>query len=177
MRESRPYGSERGAFSNGRPYRDRTPALCRRAGTGRGAGALLFASPQGLWDLPCRSGFRRWSNHSIAVEQLQSTAGRKRRGLAWRDLWGFTVLEVTVRLSGRAFRRGERLADALDVAGSNGAGKQAVVADAVEAAGQDVQEKAADELGRVERHGPEPVAAFDPVVLPPSGDCHVEQVT
>ena len=24
MRESRPYGSERGAFSNGRPYRDRT---------------------------------------------------------------------------------------------------------------------------------------------------------
>ncbi len=34
--------------------------------------ALLFALPQGLWDLPCRSGFRRWSNHSIAVEQLQS---------------------------------------------------------------------------------------------------------
>src|SRR4029077_16665820 len=34
--------------------------------------ALLFASPQGLWDLPCRSGFQRWSNHSIAVEQLQS---------------------------------------------------------------------------------------------------------
>jgi hypothetical protein len=39
------------------------------------------------------------------------------------------------------------------------------VADAVEAAGQDVQEKAADELGGVERHGLEPVAAFDPVVL------------
>jgi hypothetical protein len=27
MRESRPYGSERGAFSNGRPYRDRTSDL------------------------------------------------------------------------------------------------------------------------------------------------------
>ena len=27
MRESRPYGSERGAFSNGRPYRDRTANL------------------------------------------------------------------------------------------------------------------------------------------------------
>ena len=27
MRESRPYGSERGAFSNGRPYRDRTSNL------------------------------------------------------------------------------------------------------------------------------------------------------
>ena len=86
-----------------------------------------------------------------------------------RKSFGVTVLEVTVRLSGRAFGRGERLADALDVAGSNGAGKQAVVANAVEAAWQDVQEKAADELGRVERHGPEPVAAFDPVVLPFEG--------
>ena len=40
----------------------------------------------------------------------------------------------------------------------------------MEAAGQHVQEKAADELGRVERHGFEPVAAFDPVVLPFEGD-------
>jgi hypothetical protein len=32
MRESRPYGSERGAFSNGRPYRDRTSGL-RSVGT------------------------------------------------------------------------------------------------------------------------------------------------
>ena len=31
---------------------------------------------------------------------------------------------------------------------------------------QDVEEKAANELGGVERHGPEPVAAFDSVVLP-----------
>jgi len=43
------------------------------------------------------------------------------------------------------------------------------MADAVEAAGQDVQEKAADELGGVERHGLEPVTAFDPVVLPFEG--------
>ena len=39
------------------------------------------------------------------------------------------------------------------------------MANAVEAVGQDVQEKAADDLGGVERHGPEPVAAFDSVVL------------
>ena len=39
------------------------------------------------------------------------------------------------------------------------------MADAGEAAWQHVQEKAADELGGVERHGPEPVVAFDPVVL------------
>ena len=44
-----------------------------------------------------------------------------------RRSFGVKVLEVTVRLSGRAFGRGERLADALDVAGSNRSGKQAVV--------------------------------------------------
>ena len=37
--------------------------------------ALLFASPQGLWGLSCRSGFRRWSNHSVAIEQLQEADG------------------------------------------------------------------------------------------------------
>ena len=58
------------------------------------------------------------------------------------------------------------MSDALDVAGSNRSGEEAVVADAVETVWQDVEEKAADELGGVERHGPEPVAAFDPVVLP-----------
>jgi len=38
---------------------------------------------------------------------------------------------------------------ALDVARSNRSSEQAVVADAMETAGQHVQEKAADELGRV----------------------------
>jgi hypothetical protein len=40
----------------------------------------------------------------------------------------------------------------------------------VEAGWQHVQEKAADELGGVERHGFEAIAAFDPVVLPLEGD-------
>jgi hypothetical protein len=39
------------------------------------------------------------------------------------------------------------------------------MADAMEAARQDMCEKAADELGGVEHHGLEPVAAFDAVVL------------
>jgi hypothetical protein len=43
------------------------------------------------------------------------------------------------------------------------------VADAVEAGRQHVQENAADELAGVERHGLEPVAAFDPIVLPFEG--------
>ena len=39
------------------------------------------------------------------------------------------------------------------------------MSDAVEAARQHVQEKTADELVGRERHGLEPVASFDPVVL------------
>src|ERR1700722_15555359 len=62
---------------------------------------------------------------------------------------------------GGALRCGERLADALDVARTTGAGEQAVVADAMEAVWQHVQEKATDELGGVERHGLEPVAALE----------------
>ena len=65
--------------------------------------------------------------------------------MRWRRCLG-----VTVRLGGRALRRGlwrdEQLAGAFDVVGPNRAGEQAVVADAMEAAGEHVQEKAADEL-------------------------------
>ncbi len=43
----------------------------------------------------------------------------------------------------------------------------------MEAAGEHMQEKAADELGGVERHGFEPVAAFDPVALPFEGDARL----
>ena len=45
--------------------------------------------------------------------------------------------------------------------------------DAVEAVGQDVQQEPPDELGGVERHGLEPVAAFDPVVFPFEGDARL----
>ena len=41
MRESRPYGSERGAFSNGRPYRDRTSDLREAAGPSTRAGERM----------------------------------------------------------------------------------------------------------------------------------------
>ena len=43
----------------------------------------------------------------------------------------------------------------------------------MEAARQHVQEKATDELGGVERHGLEPVAALEPIVLPFEGDALV----
>ena len=59
-----------------------------------------------------------------------------------------------------------------------GVGEQAVVADAVEAAGQDVQQEAAHELVGLERHGLVPRAALGPIVLPAEGDAalvHGEQ--
>ena len=66
------------------------------------------------------------------------------------------------------------MSDALEVAGPNRAGEQAVVADAVEAAGQHVQEKATDELGGAERHRLDPGfaggLAADAIVLPFEGD-------
>jgi hypothetical protein len=92
-----------------------------------------------------------------------------------RAVGGVSVsLSASARsLSRGCVGRGEQLANALDVVRSNRAGDEAVMADAVEAARQDVQEKAADELGGVERHGLEPVAAFDPVVFPFEGDALV----
>jgi len=59
----------------------------------------------------------------------------------------------------------EQLASACDVIGAGGLGEQAVVADAVEALGQDMDEEAADELLCCERHHLVAVGAFDPIVL------------
>jgi hypothetical protein len=55
------------------------------------------------------------------------------------------------RIDGKYGKR-EQLAGAGDVLGTFAAGEQAVVADAVEACGQHVDEKAADELACGERH-------------------------
>ena len=49
-------------------------------------------------------------------------------------------------------------------------GKQAVVADAVEAAGEHMDQEAADELVACERHQLGPLTAFGPIVLPFEGD-------
>ena len=59
----------------------------------------------------------------------------------------------------------EQLAGAFDVVGAGGLGEQAVVADAVEALGQDVDEEAADELVCCERHNLIAIGCFEPIVL------------
>jgi len=59
----------------------------------------------------------------------------------------------------------EQFAGACDIVGAGSLGEQAVVADAVEALGQDVDEEAADELVCCERHHLVAIRAFEPIVL------------
>jgi hypothetical protein len=59
----------------------------------------------------------------------------------------------------------QELARPRDRLGAITGGEQAVVADAVEAAWQHVDEKPANELADVERHRRVPAGAFDPVIL------------
>ena len=59
----------------------------------------------------------------------------------------------------------EQLACSGDVVGTGAIGEQPVVANAVESAGQDVDEEAADELVRRQRHSLVAARPFDPVVL------------
>ena len=70
-------------------------------------------------------------------------------------------------------RRGcdaEQLAGAGDVFLAPAVGEQAIVADAMEPAGQDVDEEAADELAGRQGHGLVAFGSFDPVVLVFEGD-------
>src|SRR5882757_5452409 len=61
---------------------------------------------------------------------------------------------VGVGIAGLALRRrdSEQLAGAGEVVGAPAIGEQAIVSDAMEAAGQHVDEKAADELAARQRH-------------------------
>src|SRR5262249_36920656 len=64
----------------------------------------------------------------------------------------------------------EQFAGPCDVVGAGGLGQQAVVADAEEALGQDVDEESADELVCGECHALVSISALDTVVLPLEGD-------
>jgi hypothetical protein len=68
------------------------------------------------------------------------------------------------------FCNGEQLTRTCDVVGARAFGEQAVVADAVEAFWQHVDEEAADEIVRAERHAFVSIAALDAIVLPLESD-------
>jgi hypothetical protein len=65
---------------------------------------------------------------------------------------------------------GEQLTGACDVVGASGFGEEAVVADAMQAFWQHVDEKAADELVGGDGHALVPIAALAAVVLALEGD-------
>ena len=68
------------------------------------------------------------------------------------------------------FCNGEQLARMGDVVGARAAGEQAVVADAVEAVRQDVDQESADELIGGECHDLLALATIGTIVLPSEGD-------
>src|SRR5262249_33992679 len=57
-----------------------------------------------------------------------------------------------------------------DIGGPVAVGKQAIVADAVEAVGEDMQEEAADELIGLERHRLPAIGSIEPIILPAESD-------
>src|SRR5271166_3167145 len=96
-------------------------------------------------------------------EHAAATAGA--RACERLDLIGFTRVLSFCRSIGRGWGQVQELTRLLDRFGAIAAGEQAVVADAVEALGQDVDEETADELSDVERHGGVAAGSVDPVVL------------
>ena len=72
-------------------------------------------------------------------------------------------------INGNDWRR-EQFAGAGDVLGALAAGEQAIITDAMEACGEHVDEKAADELMGREGHRLVTLTAFAPIVLPLEGN-------
>ena len=81
---------------------------------------------------------------------------------------GICIVGVSLRC-----RSVEQLARPHEVCVTRACGEEAVVADAMEAAGQDMDEEAADELIGRERHDFLPIAAVGAVILPFEGDAGV----
>ena len=83
-----------------------------------------------------------------------------------RCLW--LTIAGAVGVTGRILWRRcvEQLTRSRDVLGAPAVGEETVVSDAVETVGQDVNEKAADELVGVERHKLVASAELGPVILP-----------
>src|SRR3979490_107152 len=96
-----------------------------------------------------------------------STAARTGMRGGWR-LVGIDGIRIGIVVLG--YGHGEQLAGTCDVVGAGRSGEQAVVADAMEALGEDVDQEAADELIGGERHPLVSRAAVGAVVLVPEGD-------
>ena len=88
-----------------------------------------------------------------------------------RERFGFCGLGAAGHLGFRLRRRHiEQTARLGDVVGARAAGEQAVVADAVEALRQDVDQESADKLGGSECHDLLAITTIGAIVLPSEGD-------
>src|SRR5664280_1230907 len=109
---------------------------------------------------------------SITVSRLGD--GAHETAAAWTGLRQRPRFLVVSGLGGlgiaRASRHGQQLTDPCDIVGAGAMSEQAVVADAMEAARQHVDEEAPAELVGGERHDLLPLTTFGAVVLPLDGD-------
>src|SRR5262249_20252641 len=96
---------------------------------------------------------------------------------AWAGMRGggrwLGAIGVGIGGLGLGRRRPEQLARRGDVVGTGATGEQAVVANAVETARQNMDEEAADELVDGERHHLVSIVTFAAVILPLEGDAVV----
>lgn len=79
---------------------------------------------------------------------------------------------VSTRLIGLFWpgRYGQQLPGMSDICGAAAAGEEPVMADTMEAFGQNMHHETADELMRDQRHGPVAARSFDTVILVFEGD-------
>ena len=80
MRESRTYGSVRGALSNGRPYRDRVVCAALASGNAPGdPGALLrTVGSQPGWDFAHDTSRSRFGDHQVHRGKYGDLSGEER---------------------------------------------------------------------------------------------------
>lgn len=141
----------------------RTSHRTGRSGTRIGTGAV-FAAWTGVSSCGLLPGWRAVHWFLPAPEDFDDAhrAAAARARLAQSERYGLSSLLRF--LFGRGLHK--QTADAGDGGLAGGAGQQAVVANAVKAVGQDVQQEPADEFAGLEPHHLNPVAALDPVILP-----------
>lgn len=90
---------------------------------------------------------------------------------AWA--WRSHIIRLDWRIGGGGCRDAKQLANVVEMTFAGGPGEQAVMADAVKALGQDVEQDAADELVCGERHDLLPFNPAAAVVLVAEGDAAV----
>src|SRR5271155_3670057 len=123
--------------------------------------ALIWGSHSALQQSPYPAGRRACASERLDDDHTAAAAW------AWIRVGRIGLAGVIGSLGwiGLLGRR-EQLAHPGDVMRAGAAGQQAVVANAMEAARQDVNEKAADELGDRKRHCLLAIAPLEPIVFP-----------